>query len=385
MSKPVITLLLLASIFFFNFLSRIIFSPALPQIMEDLHLSAATASQLFFAISAGYFLSLLGSGFVASRVKHRGAILLSSVILSIALGLTGISHSVTSLAGAMLLLGIGAGLYLPSGISTITGTFPQATWGRVLAVHEVAPNLAFLLAPLLATLFLFPFGWQQMGFILAAGTILLGILFWLSGAGDFRGEQPKFSVCKKYVSKREFWIMVLLFSLGVTATLGIFNILPLYLVKIHHFTKENANTLISISRIATLATALAGGMAVDRFGARRTISIVFLFSGTVTILLGLLSGSLVKVTVFLQPLSAVIFFPAAFAAMSRIAPKEERGILISIIVSLAFLQGAGAVPVAIGFLADHQLFRAGIIGAGILLIVGSFLALGLPSGKSEDE
>lgn len=381
----VLNLLLLALIFFLNFISRIIMAPLLPQVMEDLSMGAAEASGLFFVMSGGYFVSLLLSSLAAARLKHRGTILLSCLLLSLSLFLVSCSSSAFLLKAAMLVLGLGAGLYLPSGISTITAMFPKETWGRALSVHELAPNMAFILAPVAASWFLSPFGWQDLSRLMAGAVLALAVLFFFTGAGNFRGSPPKADAYKGYLKRLQFWVMMVLFGLGIMSTLGIYNVLPLYLVKVHSFSKEEANMLISISRIATLATALLGGAISDKIGPRRTMFGVLLFTGAVTVMLGLVSGTALKISVFLQPLLAVAFFPAAFAAMSAIARQEDRGIVVSILASAAFLEGAGGVPALIGWLADHGLFRQGLVGAGLALGAGAFFAFLLPAGRGKGE
>ena len=78
-------LVFLAVIFFFNFIARVILAPLLPAIEKDLHLSHSASGSLFLLLSAGYFVSLAGSGFVSSRLTHRKTIILSSVTVGLAL------------------------------------------------------------------------------------------------------------------------------------------------------------------------------------------------------------------------------------------------------------------------------------------------------------
>ena len=61
-------IIFLTAIFFLNFLARIVLAPLMPVIEADLGLDHAEAGSLFLLISAGYFVSLLGSGFLSSRV-----------------------------------------------------------------------------------------------------------------------------------------------------------------------------------------------------------------------------------------------------------------------------------------------------------------------------
>ena len=63
-------LLLLTPIFFLNFMARIIQAPLMPAIERELGISHGEAGALFFTISIGYFISLMGSGFVSARLRH---------------------------------------------------------------------------------------------------------------------------------------------------------------------------------------------------------------------------------------------------------------------------------------------------------------------------
>ena len=77
-------LLILTSIFFINFISRIIPAPLIPRIETDLNLTHAEAGGLFFMISIGYFITLIGSGFVSSRFKHKRTMIISKSALGLA-------------------------------------------------------------------------------------------------------------------------------------------------------------------------------------------------------------------------------------------------------------------------------------------------------------
>jgi NNP family nitrate/nitrite transporter-like MFS transporter len=150
--------------------------------------------------------------------------------------------------------------------------------------------------------------------------------------------------------------------------------LPLYLVTEHAIDRNFANALVSFSRISSLFMALAGGWASDRFGPRNTMIVVFLFSGVATIAMGTVSGNWVLWAIFLQPMLAVCFFPAGFAALSRIGPPGARNIAVSLAVPVAFMIGGGAVPIFIGFMGDVASFATGICFVGSMVILGAILA-----------
>ena len=112
--------LFLAAIFFQNFISRIILAPLLPSIEKDLGLSHGQAGSFFFLMTAGYFFAMLGSGFFSARYTHRRTIVIAIASVGISLLLIALSRDLWSMRAALLLLGMSAGLYLPSGIATLT-------------------------------------------------------------------------------------------------------------------------------------------------------------------------------------------------------------------------------------------------------------------------
>lgn len=359
-------LLLLTSIFFLNFIGRIIQAPLMPAIEKDLGISHATAGSLFFTITVGYFVSLMGSGFVSARLRHRGTIVLSSVAVGCALLVTAVSSSLWAVRGGLLLLGLAAGLYLPCGIAALTGFVGRGHWGKAVAVHELAPNLSFVVAPLFAEAVLVWFSWRSALAALGVFAILLPLLFARrSRMGDFAGEAPNLGSLKALAAEPSFWVMVLLFGLGISSTLGIYTMLPLYLVSEHGLERDFANAIVASSRILGVFMALVGGWVTDRVGPRRTLGIVFLLTGGFTLLLGLAPTRWVPWAVLLQPMVAVCFFPAGFAALGMVVPPQARNIAVSFTAPAAFMIGGGIVPTLIGAAGD-----AGAFGPGIALVGG---------------
>jgi len=368
-------LLLLTSIFFVNFLSRIVLAPLMPRVKSDLALSNAEAGTLFFLISLGYFTTLLASGFISSRLTHRRTIIYSSIASGLALLYTSFSSGLWGMRLGLIALGMAAGPYIPSGLATLTTLIKPRHWGKAIAIHEMAPNLSFVLAPVIAEIFLLWFSWRTVFLVLGIGALSLALVFVRFGrGGDFCGESVGYSSFRHILANPSFWIMVVLFSLGISSTLGIYTMLPLYLVTDHGMDLNWANTLIAVSRIAGLVMALVGGWATDNFGPKQILRFVFVLTGTMTIFIGLASSSWVAVAVFLQPVMAVCFFPAGLAALSMVSSVKERSITISLTVPIAFLIGGGAVPTLIGVIGDLHSFGWGIALVGGLIMTGSIFS-----------
>jgi NNP family nitrate/nitrite transporter-like MFS transporter len=96
-----------------------------------------------------------------------------------------------------------------------------------------------------------------------------------------------------------------------------------------------------------------------------------------TVLLGLVKGYWLVIVVFLQPMLAVCFFPAGFAALSCIGPSKARNVAVSLTIPLAFLIGAGGIPTGIGMMGDFSSFALGFGIVGGLILVGFILSLTL--------
>ena len=157
---PPIPLFLLVSIFYLNFVARIILAPLLPIIEQELGLGHGQAGSLFFFVAFGYGVGLLGSGVVSSLLTHRLLITFSGMMEGVTLIMISRSTSISGIQGGLVLIGMFAGFYLPSGIVTLTELISKEHWGKAMAIHELAPNLAFITTPLLSEFLLRFFSWR---------------------------------------------------------------------------------------------------------------------------------------------------------------------------------------------------------------------------------
>jgi NNP family nitrate/nitrite transporter-like MFS transporter len=367
-------LLYLVGTFFLNFLSRIVLSPLMPTIEEDLKLGHDEAGSLFFLISLGFCMMLLGSGFVSSRLNHRRTIILSSMAVGMALLFVGLTHSLWGVRIGLLILGMAAGLYLPSGIAIITELVDPKHWGKAIAIHELAPNLGCMIAPLLAEVLLGWFSWRGVVIMLGIVSMLAAVVFaFLGKGGTFLGEAPNSRILRNILVDPSFWVMIALFTLGIGASFGVYSMIPLYLVSERGMGRPWANILIGLSRISPLATAILSGWFTDRFGPKQTLKGVFLATGLITGLLGIVPGSWIILIVFLQPMISTSFFPPGFAALSRIGSTSIQKVAVSLTVPIGFLLGGGAIPAGIGLIGAIGSFSLGFTILGGLILGGFIL------------
>lgn len=376
-------LFFLVCLFFLNFTSRVIFSPLLPIIEGEFSFDHAAAASFFLLISAGYFCSILLSGFVSARINHKNTIVLSTIASGIVLLLLGLCSTLPLMRIGLFSLGLAAGLYLPSGLASISSLVTPAYLARGMAVHELAPNLGFIAAPILADMMLRCCSWQQGLMWLGLLMIGAGVSYGMAGGGCHeRGRSLDFLTSQALLSRLDFWLMVLLFSLAICASLGVYAMLPLFLVSDQGVTLERANRLLAFSRIAALMMPLLAGWLGDRIGNRSVMVFVLLIAGLCTVLLGLISFSPWLIAlVILQPMVAVCFFPSGFAVLSTLGPEGKGVLAISLCIPVAFLLGGGVLPVLIGVIGDYASIGVGFTVTGTAMMAGAALSFFVSSGK----
>jgi NNP family nitrate/nitrite transporter-like MFS transporter len=376
----------LAFLFYQGFLTRVMFAPLMPAIETEIGLSHAQAGSLFLMISLGFLLSPLFSGLISSKINHRGTLIVSAWTIGLVLIPFALVNSIWAIRGLLVIIGLAAGIHGPSAIATITAEIRKQDWGKALSVHQSAPPLSFVTAPLIAAVLLNFFTWRIVLIIGGAVGIGLAVAYSLKGkGGDFPGQLPSPPNVKIILGKPSFYLMILLFAMAMGGNAGIFAMLPLFLVNEHGFTIEKANALIGFSQVAGWLMVYGAGMITDRVGQKATMATVLLTAGIATILIGLLNRGWLVAAIFAQPILVNAFFPGAFGALSRIAPPHLRSVTNALGPPFAFLIGGGILPTVIGYMGETYTFAAGIILAGAFMLLGPVLVYFLKLGQYDDQ
>ncbi len=326
-------------------------------------------------LSMGYFISLVGSSFFSSRFSHRQTVLVSGGALGAALIGVSFSRNPVVMRLVLFLVGVGGGLYLPSAIVIITTTFQGRHWGKAIAVHELAPNIGFVAAPLISEVLMQHFSWRAPFFVLGLMSLALaGVFLGFGRDGDFSGTPPGMESFKAIFSNASFWRLILLFALGIAGTLGLFAMLPVFLVAEHGFDHRTANTVVALSRLAGAVVVFWSGWLADRLGAKRVLTLVFLLSGLATMAMGISSSTHVIFPIFIQSVISVCFFPAGFAILSRVSRPDLRNMMVSLTIPAAFVAGGGLIPAFIGAVGEIASFKSAFFLVGVFIGMGALFS-----------
>jgi len=156
---------------------------------------------------------------------------------------------------------------------------------------------------------------------------------------------------------------------------GVYNLVPAFLVKERGVDRETANVLLGCSRLASLAFLPATGWVIRRIGYRRTLALCLVGTGLATSLSGFGPLWWTVAMLTLQPVFVVCFFPVGFAVLSMVCPKATNDLSVSLTVMCTSVIGAGFMPAILAWCGERFSFALSFILFGALMCVLSALAI----------
>jgi MFS family permease len=360
-------LLLFWSLWYINFSAKSITSPLMPLIEDEFAVSHALAGVLFFCFWAGNTISVFYSGFLSLKIGYKRSILISFYGMTITFILLRFASSYSLFAVFGFMLGIASGIYLPCGIPLITAVFDRENWGKAISFHETAAGFSMLTVPFFVTFIISVMSWKSVFFVMSGACLLLGIVLHIFSP-DPRAEKKERVGMMSIVRRKDFWIMTILWSSCAIASMGIYNIVPLYLVKERGMQIEAANTIFGFSRIGGFIAMISVGFIIDRFSLKKLLLILLLAAGISTMAIAVINIPwLLSIMLFLQATFSVVFFPAGLVAISRLTTLGERSVFTGILMSMSGIIGPGLSPIILGAIADVWSFQIGIFCSGLLI------------------
>lgn len=338
-------ILFLTSMVFFAMIPRMLIAPLLLRISADLGITYDRGSLFFLTSSAGFIIGLFSSGFVAQKLSHKRTVVISVLLAGVMLMILSRAGNEIIFHLILFIGGWSIGLYPGSGIASVSSLAPETHRGKALAIHECGPNLTFILAPIIAAAFAPAYGWRGVMLVAGAAGTMFALFFALFGRGsNERGQPPSFKNLSQLARNRSFWIVSALFAVAATLAMGVYGVLPTYLILEHGLPERFVNNLVGSSRITAFVSILIAGTLADRFGFRPVVAVILTVTGIATILLGLSRGWLLITAVFLQPLIVGAYFPVALNAIADITTPKLRSLAVALAIPLANLVGAGVAP-----------------------------------------
>ena len=368
-------------LWFLNFSTRTIFSPILPLIEDSLSISHGAAGGFFTSLSIGYSLTLLIAGRFASIWGYKRTVVIG--FMGTGLVLIGFQWVENYIAFHILffLLGFATGSYLPSILPIITETYDYKHWGKAIGFHDSAASFSLFSIPILVAFGLDYLSWRNLLLILGIVSLLLPIYFWKISVEPKKEMSEQKGRTLHLFKRKTVWILGFLWIFAAGSCLGLYSILPLFLVKERGIDFHFANNLFGISRVGGVFVSILTGFLIDRYGYRKMLVLGIVTTGLSTIGLPLASSlPFIVIALILQATFSLTFFPIGLASISKLTPLSERAMATGVIISIGMIFGVGLVPFLLGVIADHLSFQVGILGLGILTTLSSLMVRFLKDG-----
>ena len=354
--------------------------------MEDnLSLSHGAVGGFFTSYAIGYGLALLVAGRFVSGWGYKRVVVFGFVGIGLLLICFQWAESYLALLILFFFLGFGGGTYMPSILSIITETYDYRHWGKAIGIHDSAASLSIFSMPILITLGLQLLPWRRLLLFLGSACLILPIFFWKVSREPRQDHSNQGARYIDLFKRRTTWIMGLLWMFSAASNLGVYSIVPLYLIKERGMDFVLANTLFGISRVGGVFVSVLAGFLTDRYGYKRMLKWSIVTTGLSTIGLALSSSlSQILISLILQATFSLAFFPVGLAAILKLTPLSERSLALGVILAIGVIFGAGGAPFLLGLVADHFSFQAGIFCLGVLTTL-SILSVRLLKDAPEEK
>ncbi|WP_200216824.1 MFS transporter [Micromonospora coerulea] len=327
-----------------------------------------TRSQVGLLVS-GYAVVVVLASVPLTRLTHRiprrRLLGVTLVLFAAANAAAALASTYAVLAGARLITALTQALFWSVASATVTGPFPVAMRGRVVALFSTGAALAPVLGVPLGTWLGQHAGWRAafavlagFGLALAVAVVVLIPTYPPAAGGAARGTAP---------DGRRFAMLLAATALGVTGFLTLQTYVTPFLLDVSGFTAAALAPLLFVSGAAGVAGTITVGRTLD---ARPIASLLAPLSVGTAALLGLYAlGTLEPATAVLLAgvgLAYASFATAVQSRMLQLAPGSTD--LASAGISTAFNVG-----IAAGSLLGSALLPGP--GPRLLALVGALLTL----------
>ena len=345
-----------------------IFSPLLPLLAADYHISAGEAGLLVTIFSLAYMLSAPLFGHVSDRLGRRRVLTCSLLIFAAANLLTALAPDLIWLLAVRLFAGASAAGISPSIYALVGEAAPPERRGAWLALAASGLLVSLALGASAGAIAGALFGWPTI-FVALAGLSL--VFAWLNrrvwpGKPEVIAQARAATLDRRGAAALVCRLIPMV--VWSTGLYGVYTYLGAGLVAVGFSTGQTARTILCYGGGA-IAGVFIGGRAADRFGVKFTAGASF--AGLCACLLILRAaidtGTLVGPAIGLSSAVAQLFFPAQQAGLANDFP-HRRG------AAMAWNNSALFLGISLGSVLGGQAVALGnfdmnlTVSAGIALI-----------------
>ncbi|KXP06606.1 MFS transporter [Tsukamurella pseudospumae] len=240
----------------------------------------------------GMLVGALAAAFVGDRIGRRNTLLGAVTVFTAAMVVCALAPEYALFAAGRFLIGLGAGMLMPTAAAAIVEFTPPALRNRMVTVGFAGTCVGGILAGALSLWLVPAFGFRAMFWAGAIPALVLLPLLWRafpresgeSANGHSTGPMANVSAVFRLGGVRAtvgFWVamaLCLLLVFGVAAWLP-------KLMQNAGYGLAKALSFLLILNVGALVGTLAGGALADRFGIGRVTSVFFVGAGAALLIL----------------------------------------------------------------------------------------------------
>ncbi len=354
---------------------QLVISPLLPTITAEFGITSGTAGAALTAMWACAALSMYPGGRLSDTLGRRPVLVAALVTASVGLGLASVAPTFSLFVLALMLVGIGIGLYEPTSMATVADLF-SANRGRAYGVISASYNVGSGVAAILAIGALWIGVWRSAFLPAAAGLLVVALLLHRLLPAPYTLSavrmRPVESFRRIFVTTELRYLLVL-FCFNMLLWQGSISFFPTLLQTDLDISPTIATlAFASIFAIGLIISPIVGSLG-DRFGHRR-VGLLAPIVGLVGLALLLLVPSIIGLAVgtVLFAVGMVTFWPVMTADLISVLEDETMGADYGL--SRALFYGIGSLgPTYVGVLAERTSFVIAYAGLGVCFLFSALV------------
>jgi len=362
--------------------------PLFPAMRDYFKITTYTkASTIPMAFSIASATGQLPAGWIADRFGPVALIMIGTLGVAVAGVLVGLSVNFVMLIVTLMLMGLLSGGYHPAATPLISASVDAQQRGRALGLHLVGGNSAFFVTPIIAAAIISAFGeasgWRYSYLILAAPTVLFGLIFYVylsRHGGKAHVEKVKQQIIEEKPPqpgyKRRLIAFLTMMVIGGGIGMSVLPFLTLYMTDELGASNATAGGLMSVVFSSGLWAGPVGGYISDKIGSIKVIIATGILSGGAIYLFKLVSlGPSLYIVLFLQGLIMALRMPVTEVFIMSQAPARHRSKIFGVYYST--MQYTGAIFVLPGgYLIERfgfdTVFTWAAVGVTVVAIITAF-------------
>lgn len=369
---------------FSEHLYSVLLVPLLPFIRDQFGLSYFQAGLLISAFSIASGIANLPMGWLADRLGMKQILAMGIGGGSLTALAIGFSTGYNQLFFLTVLAGLFGGAYHPVSAAFLGGFFEPRRRGQALGIHMVGGSFGVMAAPVIGGLLAEFLGWRQAFIILAIPALPLVFFLLrlrheqgvkessLSNAAVKLTPVEKLSMTQMLRPIALIMILTLIIQL---ISMGLTNLLPVFLVDERNMSPAVAAMLLGLLRGGGIVGAPIGGFICDRIGRKQGILVAIVTIGPLLLLMTLApAGWGLLAVLLLLGVATQLKQPAVQSLLVEAVPSGRQSTLLGVYFFFT-AEGRSIMVPLIGFLMDTIGLRQTFLTLSLIAVAFSIAAV----------